>query len=50
MICKNCNVEKNKSQFSNTQLKKKDRKCKSCLQDSDNFTMEKQKVLFSSSS
>ena len=47
MICKNCNVEKDKSQFSNTQLKKKYRKCKSCLQDSDNFTMEKQKVLFS---
>jgi histone-lysine N-methyltransferase SETD3 len=54
MICKCCNLNKEKTLFSNSQLKRKqdDRKCKDCSQEpaGDNFetfTLEHQKVLFS---
>ena len=54
MICKCCNLNKDKTLFSNSQLKRKQdvRKCKECARDPakddfETFTLEHQKVLFS---
>jgi histone-lysine N-methyltransferase SETD3 len=51
MICKCCNLNKEKTFFSNAQLKKKqdNRKCKDCSKGDDfkTFTLEHQKLLFS---
>jgi histone-lysine N-methyltransferase SETD3 len=50
MLCKSCKSEKNKSFFSNAQIKKKkdERKCIDCCEkESSNFTLEHQQILFS---
>ena len=50
MICKICNLNKDKTFYSHSQLKKKERTCKDCQNCQNNdfktFTLEKQKILF----